>query len=223
MSAATYFDQHVRDQQRVTGTEGNQRFCYRDQAALVESLLRPGMTVLDVGCGASVPYDTRGAYVLGLDSSVASLAQNTDVDERIFASATAIPLPDASVDLVVAMYACHHFTTQTIGGSTIRVLAALIEMERVARTGAEILVFEMRPPNLIWLAELLFWDAAKAILGDRLDACFWPDDFYPERATVQAFHAPWWLPIAPIVSLPWLRMPKFMWPLTPVLYRWTKE
>ena len=43
--SATYFDRHVADQATVTATEGNHALCYSRQAAIVDGLIRPGMTV----------------------------------------------------------------------------------------------------------------------------------------------------------------------------------
>ena len=221
MTASTYIDRHVDDQECVISTMGNWAWCYRDQAAILESLLRPGMTVLDVGCGSSAWYGSRGARVIGLDPSAESLARNIDVDERICASATSIPLPDASVDLVVALYAVHHCTTQTYGGCRLRAERVLREMQRVVKPNGDILVFEMRPHPWAATLQRWCWDFAKALLGARLDSCFWADDLYPSHATVQTFAAPWYTLIAPIVSLPWLKIPRILWPFTPILYRWS--
>src|SRR6478672_12851181 len=111
-TAAAYFD--TRHQAMTAGRDGVFDFAYRQQVSLLESRIMPGMTVLDVGCGPSLPYRADRAYVIGLDPSVASLAQNTDIDERIIGSAASIPLPDASVDLVVALYSLHHVTAPTV-------------------------------------------------------------------------------------------------------------
>lgn len=226
MTAATYFDS--RHERMAQASEaGSWEIAYRQQVALLESLIHPGMTVLDVGCGPSLPYCTRGASMIGLDPSIASLARNDDLDERLHATATAIPLPERSVDLAVAFYALHHMTTQTIGGSEIRASNALREMARVLRPGGELLAFEMRPHWWAYLSERLLWDSAKALLGDRLDACFWRDDLYRDTlgdgVSVQTFHCSPFALFPPTFALPNLKLPRFLYPFTPVLYRWTKE
>ena len=220
MSAtAMFFD--TRHAVMSDGNEGAgvRALCYDQQTAIVEPRIRHGMTVLDVGCGPKLPYDGSRAWMIGLDPSEASLAQNTDVDERICASATAIPLPDNSVDMVISFYAIHHMTMQTMGGSEIRADRALAEMKRVCRPGGEVLVFEMAPSSLAWWAEVAFWDIAKMLLGDHLDSCFWPDFLY-QGADIFRFFAPWWTTFPPIFSLPRLKLPRFLFPFTPTLYRW---
>ena len=101
MSAvATYFD--TRYQAMQDGRAGVWRIAYEQQVELLEALIQPGMTVLDVGCGPSLPYRADDAYVIGLDPSASSLAVNTDVGYRIVGTAEDIPLSELPVDLTVA-------------------------------------------------------------------------------------------------------------------------
>jgi len=227
MSSAVYADTRFTTMQAVQATEGIHALAYAQQTALVESLIRPGMTVLDVGCGPALSYRADQAYVIGLDPSAASLAVNTDVDDRIVGSATSIPLPYASADLVVAFYSVHHMTTQTFDGSDIRREWALAEMQRVLRPGGSLLVFEMVPHGWVWALERIFWDVGKALLGDRLDMLFWPTERYARTPlgapTVQTFDCSSFSTFAPIFALPWLRIPRFLFPFSAVVYRWVKE
>ena len=226
--AATYFDTRFQTMSETIGTDGCWGVCYRDQVALLESFIQPGMAILDVGCGPSLPYRADRSYVIGLDPSQASLDANTDVDERICGSATAIPLPDDSIDLVVALYAIHHLTgLNGFEHDSMRYLA-FSEMARVVRPGGQIQVFDLSPWSLAALAQDLLWSTAKARLGDALDAHFWTTDEYrsvlpglPCEVTTFCGSPFTWLP--PILSLPWLRIPRFLYPLTPSLYRWHKE
>lgn len=231
---ATYFDTKVEAMQAVTSTEGNVRLCYERQAAIVDALIQPGMTVLDVGCGASLPYRATGAYVYGLDPSAESLARNTDVDERIVGSVTDIPLDDASVDLVVALYSLHHVTADTMAESTRMRVAAFGEMSRVLKPGEQLLIFEMAPPAWAWDCERALWNLARRVLGGRLDSMFWPDHeiiaaaIHGRRAGLrldgsETFDCPPFAMIAPVIGLPWIRIPRFLFPLTPTLYRWRKS
>lgn len=223
--AATYFDARHETMQAVTRTEGIRALCYDRQAALVESLIEPGMTVLDVGCGPSLPYDGSKAWVIGLDPSAESLAQNTDVDERIVGSATEIPLPSASVDLVVAFYAVHHLTAQTERETSLMRSHAFNEMQRVLKPGGELLVFEMSPHRWADWFQVRAWDTVKRLLGGRLDSYFYGSHqmacMAPFRhMTVQTFSCSPFATFAPIFALPWLKLPRFLYPMTPVLYRW---
>ena len=218
MTAAPYFNQHVADQQRVTATDGNWSLCYAQQIRVLEAFIEHGCTVLDIGCGPSLPYSTRGIYVIGLDPSAEALSRNTDVDERVVGSAVEIPYPDNSLSLVVAFYSLHHMTTQTYGGSRIRAERAIAEMQRVLNSDGTLLIFEMRPHRWASWLQAHCWDLAKAVLGDGLDACFLDDLTGFE---VQTFAAPWYTLIAPILSLPWLKIPRILWPFQPVVYRWS--
>jgi hypothetical protein len=224
---ATYFDQYHEQMAAVIATEGNWSLCYRQQAALVESLLEPGMTVMDVGCGASIPYDTSRVYAIGLDPSAASLARNTDVDEGIVGTAENIPLLRDHVDLVVAFYSLHHMTGQTARETYLIRSAALYEMRRHMKDGATLMVFEMCP--LPWAATVQrwLWPSAKRLLGDRLDTYFWTDEQYEDAMpfmpmTVEHFDCFPFAMIAPIIGLPWLKIPRLLFPLVPTLYRWRK-
>lgn len=215
---AAYADTRYRTMQAVQTQEGIKALCYDQQARLVESLIEPGMTVLDVGCGPSLPYHAPYAYVLGLDPSAASLAANTDVDERIVGTATRIPLPDASVDLVVAFYALHHITAPTIWQSRLMRIWALSEMRRVLRPGGTLLVFEMQPYG--WAARLqgVLWPLVRQLLGARLDTYFW----VPAEMPAQTFACSPWATFAPVFTLPWLKLPRLLYPFDAVCYRWRK-
>lgn len=229
MSAAVYADSRYRAMQAVTGTEGIRAICYDQQTAVLESLIQPGMTVLDVGCGPSLPYRAPHAYVIGLDPSAASLAVNTDVDDRIVGSAEVIPLPDASVDIAVALYSVHHMTADAMLETDILRVVAFAEMARVVKPGGSLLVFEMTPGPLGWAVEQAVWNAARWLLGSRLDMCFWPTSQYerlgqtvmPDATlTQQTFTCPPFATFAPIFALPWLKLPRCLYPLTPMLYHW---
>ena len=182
------------------------------------------MTVLDVGCGPRLPYRAPHAYVIGLDPSADSLAANTDVDDRIVGSAVNIPLDDASVDLVVAMYALHHVLGCTPANTVMLRETALAEMARVVRPGGEILVFEVTPWPVAALLQHCLWGTARRVLGDRLAAYFWTDAEYARTPLgspeVQTFSCSPWATFPPIFALPWLRVPRFLFPFDACLYRW---
>lgn len=106
---------------------------------------RPGMEVLDVGCGTGshlARYREAGCVVHGLDLSPAMLAKaaarlGDDADLRL-GDAAALPWPDGSFDLVVAQTVLHELDA-TSGK------AAMAEMRRVVRDDGKVLVVDHRP------------------------------------------------------------------------------
>ncbi|MBL8113386.1 MAG: class I SAM-dependent methyltransferase [Acidobacteria bacterium] len=113
----------------------------------VELARRPGLTVLDLGCGAArnaVPLAAAGASVIGTDVAAPMLeaarlrvaaAGLTDRVTLLKAPMDALPLADASVDLVVA----HGIWNLARSGAELR--RAISEAARVARPGAGLFVF----------------------------------------------------------------------------------
>jgi hypothetical protein len=102
-----------------------------------------GLDVVDVGCGAgalAAGLAAHGARVTGVEISEAQLRTaraRDDVGEVSFAvgRAEALPLADASQDLVVFMRSLHHVERQRMGD-------ALREARRV-----------LRPGGAVWVAE----------------------------------------------------------------------
>jgi ubiquinone/menaquinone biosynthesis C-methylase UbiE len=216
----------------TVGNKGDGVFClcYERQAAIVESRLRPGAVVLDVGCGPRLPYARpEDAFVIGLDASYESIRVNRDVDVRVYGSGTEIPLPDDSVDMLVAYYAVHHMTGRTQRINRKRIAAAFREFGRVVKPGGEVLVFEVSPWAPFRLAEHLFWDQARAIIGRGLDMYFYSAREYdalgrmafPDATpSVQTFGSSMLSTFPPAFGLPWLRLPRFIYPFDVNLYRW---
>ena len=227
-ASPAYFDRHVADQQRASASAGTWAMCYEQQVALVESLIAPGMTILDVGCGPRLPYKATGAHIIGLDPSAESLAANLRINEPICGTAERIPLPAHSVDLTVAYYALHHMTGRSVWGTRQIRRAALFEMWRVTKYDGQILVFEVTPNRLGAALQALLWPTAKRLLGDRLDAYFWPAGMYDDAMTfaphtVETFSSSPWTWFAPMLAAPWLRIPRWLYPMTPTLYRWSSR
>lgn len=116
-------------------------------AFAADELARGGGAAVDIGCGAarnSVPLAQMGWTVTGIDSSqpmlhaAAERLRAAGVADRVtlyLAPMDAIPLADASVDLVVA----HGIWNLARSGDEFR--AAVREAARVARPGAALFVF----------------------------------------------------------------------------------
>jgi SAM-dependent methyltransferase len=80
--------------------------------AVIRAWLKPGMRVLDLGCGRGGALEQLGAavtYPLGLDPDERSLAEHRLPNlPRMVATADAIPLRAASVDLVLSSWVLEH-------------------------------------------------------------------------------------------------------------------
>ena len=85
---------------------------YRIYERHVDGLLKPGATLLDAGCGRTVPvlkkYLGRAGHLIGIE-----LVEFTEVPEGIEthnADLAKLPLPDASVDLIMSRSVFEHLT-----------------------------------------------------------------------------------------------------------------
>jgi len=227
----SFFDDKFAVMQQGHDEKGGEwQFAYAQQIAILEERLAQGGTVLDVGCGPSLPYKKPGnAFIIGLEYSLPSVAANRQVDLRVCASAAELPLADASVDTIVCFYSVHHMIGGRVAETEIFVARIFREFARVIKPGGEVIIFEMAPLVPFGLLERLAWPLAKRLLGPKLDMFFWPVPALRRLAAattpaakleVQVFSSPAWTTFPPIFSLPWFRIPRFLYPLKPVLYRW---
>jgi ubiquinone/menaquinone biosynthesis C-methylase UbiE len=210
--------------------DGVRCLCYDEQSRTVEGLMRPGQIVLDVGCGPTLPYQKPAdTFVIGLEASYDSILANRSVDMRVYGSALEIPMADRSVDMVLAFYAIHHMTGQTIRENIQRLGVALAELGRVVKPGGELLVFEVSPWKPAWAAERLLWNTARKVLGSKLDMCFYTAGVYQRvgravlpqaRLTIEPYSTSMFSTFPPAFNLPWLEVPRFLYPFDVNLYRW---
>jgi ubiquinone/menaquinone biosynthesis C-methylase UbiE len=227
----SFFDDKFETMQKGHQKEGEWAFCYAQQTALLTSYLRPGQVVLDVGCGPSLPYSRPpGVVVVGLEPSFNSIRVNRDVGLRVNGSASAIPMADASVDLVVCFYSIHHMVGGSIEETRANVGRAFREFGRVLKPEGSLFVFEMTPIGPFSLLQSLAWNAIRRMAPRTLDMYFWsasslagvarenlPPGAAPEKLF---FGTSAFTTIPPVFNLPWLKMPRLFYPLDAKLYRW---
>lgn len=229
-AAPSFFDDRHAAMIVGNAQEGVRCLCYDDQTQVVQPYLRPGAVVLDVGCGPTLPYvKPDDTFVIGLEASYRSIRANRAVDLRLYGSALEIPLPDRAVDVVLAFYAVHHMTGRTFAENCRNLARAFGELGRVVKPGGSLLVFEVSPWRPVWLAERLLWNTARSVLGPKLDMCFYPQAVYERvgratfphaHLTVRSFRTSMLQLFPPAFSLPWLTIPRFLYPFDVKLYQW---
>lgn len=228
---ASFFDDKFELMKEGHKAEGEWQFCYEQQMALLESFLTPGMTVLDVGCGPALPYKKpEGVRVIGLESSINSIRANKDCDLRIFGSALEIPLPGNSLDAVICIYSIHHIIGESIPETHAKVDKTFQEFGRVLKPGGKLYIFEMTPMSIFNVFQRLSWRFFRALFRDKLDMYFWSADALinfgrqrlPPRTLVEKvfFGTSAFTTFPPAFSLPWLRVPRLLYPLDAKLYKW---
>ena len=144
--SASYFDDRFHAMKHGPENGGEWDFCYAQQTELFSGYLKPGMLVLDIGCGPTLPYPKPpGVQIIGLEPSLQSIRNNDQLDLRVFGTAYSIPLADASVDVVTCFYAIHHMVGKTGRETVENVNRAFAEFGRVLKPGGHLFVFEMTP------------------------------------------------------------------------------
>lgn len=206
------------------------RIACERQVALLARHFQPGQVILDVGCGPYLPYQhPAGVFVIGLEPSLPSIRENHQVDLGVCGTATNIPLPYHSVDLAVAFYSVHHMVGQKVRENDEIVEKAFSELARVIKPSGALIVFEMTPWRLFAALQSIGWNQARRLLGGKLDMYFRSRQSmtalgrlaFP-NATLEVidFGISPFETFPPIFSLPWLRLPKLLYPLEARGYKW---
>lgn len=125
--------------------DGRWRSVARD--IIIQYSLKPGMKVLDVGCGKGflvkdLMLECPGLDVFGLDVSLyAILHAPEEVTGRLhLGTAEKLPFPDRSFDCVLSLNTIHNFPRS-------RAIKVLGEIERVSRGKSFVVVDSYRTPE----------------------------------------------------------------------------
>jgi SAM-dependent methyltransferase len=227
----SFFDDKFLVMQSGHENEGERTFCYAQQAALLTSYFRPGQVVLDIGCGPSLPYSKpEGAFVIGLEPSFRSVRVNQQVDLRVCGSATAIPLTDSSVDIVICFYSIHHMVGATKAETAENVANAFREFGRVLKPQGILFVFEMTPITPFAWFQALVWNQLRRAAPGKLDMYFWSakslsalaEKNLPRHTLLEKiyFETSIFTTFPPAFNFPWFRVPRLIYPLDAKLYKW---
>lgn len=228
------FDALFEQMQIGNQDDETRRFCYEAQAKMAEELLDGrDLVVLDVGCGPGLAYNKPSqTTIVGVDPSLPSLRANKQLDLGIVGSAASLPLRSGVIDIAFCFYSIHHMVGRSQQENRETVAAVFTELRRVVKEGGSIVVFDMSPWYIAWLAQRALWNGAKRVLGPKLDMYFWRKAalmdvasriLQPVKTRTVSFPNSALLTFPPIFSVPWLRIPRFLYPMQPTGYIWTRH
>lgn len=118
--------------------------------SLVDHGLKPGMLMLDVGCGTGMTSAAARSIVgddgrvVGVDPSAGMISvakDNQRVDEALIGTAEALPVDGDHFDMVTMTFALRHVSS---------LVRAFSEFHRVLKPGGRVLVLEMTTPTSGW-------------------------------------------------------------------------
>lgn len=203
---------------------------YRQQIELLESAMRPGIVILDIGCGPRVLYEkAKGIFLIGVEPSLDAISKNKALDLGICGSAASLPLPSGSVDLIVCFYSVHHMIGTTVTETMHNVARAFAEAARVLKPDGQIIVFEVCPWQPFATLQRWFWGVARAAFGQGWNFFFWRQDalaslgttYLPQsRRNVRVFSCSPWALFNPFFAISWLKVPRFLYPFSMTAMSW---
>ena len=190
-------DYHRRaDGEHFTWQTTGPYFAATEAALLRRIAVGPGQRLLEIGAGEGGNlYHLRacGAFCLGVDFSPqkAAFARRATAAEFIAADAGALPLADASFDVVLIRDLLHHLPDRVV---------ALTQAHRVLRPGGRLFLIEPNALSPLALLQALTVPAERGILNstaERLQA-----ELAAAGFTITAQHAEQAFPAARVVLNP---------------------
>jgi len=229
-SRYSYFDRPFEIQQESKKNEIIWQLSHQQQGKILAPYLKPGVVVLDVGCGRSLQYQKpTGCFVIGIDPSFLSIRANVDLDLRVLGTAIALPVPSKSIDVIICFYSVHHIVGNSLNETQQNVCKAFEEFARVLKPRGDLFVFEVSPWFMGRVFQSAVWELAHRVLDTKLEMFLWPHKLLKDigcktmpKATLNCntFRIPMLTLLPPFLALPWLRVPRFLIPVDLMLYHW---
>lgn len=148
----------------------------------------------------------------------------------VVADARALSFPDESFDHVVLPLVLHHITEQSWRAARREVDKVLGEVGRVLKPGGQVWISEFSVRRPVYWAEAVAAPLTKLVLGlmDIPLVVMHTADFYRSVLLQKDFTdlssyfpdppgASWRDPIRPVIGIPWLRVPRGLYPVRPVV------
>lgn len=144
--------------------------------------------------------------------------------------ARALSFPDDSFDHVVLPLVLHHITEQSWRAARREVDKVIREVARVLKKGGRVWISEFAVSPPVYWAEAVAAPITTLLLGfaDIPLVVMHTEDFYRRALARECFSAvasyypappdaSWRDPIRPVIGLPWLKVPRGLYPVRPVV------
>lgn len=144
--------------------------------------------------------------------------------------ARALSFPDDSFDHVVLPLVLHHITDQSWRAARREARKVIDEVKRVLKGGGYVWISEFSVRRPVYWAEAVAAPLTRLVLGiaDIPLVIMHPTEFYRGLLRQESFGeigtyypdppgARWSDPIRPIIGLPWLKVPRVLYPVRPVV------
>lgn len=165
------------------------------------------------------------------DVSAEMLRPHRDVGiSTVLDDARALSFADNSFDHVVLPLVLHHITEQSWRAARREAHKALGEVGRVLKRGGRVWISEFSVPLPVYWAEALAAPVTRLVLGlaDIPLVVMHTTSFYRRALLrkdfdeVESYYpdppgASWRDPIRPVIGLPWLKVPRALYPVRPVV------